>query len=83
MQQGENYDFGEGEDNEDGSPAHKQVEEEAEENEALRMYEEQEAEILQYCEENNCLWEDKDFPPVTNSIYTVSFCVGFYIKFSF
>jgi len=74
MQQGEVYDFGDGEDGEDGSPVHKQVEEEGEENEALRRYEEQEAEILQYCEENNCLWEDKDFPPMTSSIYTVNLC---------
>jgi len=57
---------------EDGSPMHRPMEETGEENEAMRRYEEQEAEILQYCEENNCLWEDKDFPPINSSIYTVN-----------
>ena len=56
---------------EDASPVRKLVEEEKEDDELLRKYEEMEADILQYCEEHNCLWEDKEFPPVTVSIYTV------------
>lgn len=59
--------------NEDASPVRKLVEEDKQEDELLRKYAEQEEEILQYCEENNCLWEDKEFPPVTVSIYTVNF----------
>jgi len=35
----------------------------------MRSYEQIEAEILNYCEENKCLWEDKDFPPNDNSLW--------------
>ncbi len=70
--QQEGFEYQEGEDGEDGSPIQRHEDPGIEEeDEAMRHYEEQEAEILQYCEENNCLWEDKDFPPITNSIYTV------------
>jgi hypothetical protein len=34
----------------------------------MRSYEEIEKEILEFCEENKCLFEDKDFPPNDNSL---------------
>lgn len=85
IHQGEGFDLAEGEEGmEDGSPMHRPIEESGEENEAMRRYEEQEIEILQYCEENNCLWEDKDFPPINSSIYTVipDFKKIIFIKYS-
>ena len=37
----------------------------------MRQYEEMEAEIIRFCKENNCLWEDKEFLPGSSCLYKV------------
>lgn len=67
-------DYIEGEEgNDDGSPGVRRgdMNEEEEMEQSLARYEEMEEEILRFCNDNNCLWEDKDFPPIMQSIYTV------------
>lgn len=38
----------------------------------MAEYEDLEAEILKWCRENNCPWEDKDFPAGRTSLVLVS-----------
>jgi hypothetical protein len=68
------FDYVDGEEgNEDASPGVRRgdMNDEEEMEQSLAKYEEMEEEILRFCNENNCLWEDKDFPPIMQSIYTV------------